>query len=104
MSFPVQCFGFFSPQNEASFIIENRLSSGVSYGFRVIDGCDFYRTWAVLNKTRTGAVRRDWLLKAVLCFPFIFTFATKFLCTAGEVAQTMTLSDGQYLYFPIFRP
>ena len=51
---------------------------------------------------RTGAVRRDWLPKAVLCFPFIFTFATKFPCTAGEVAQTMTFSDGQYLYFPLF--
>lgn len=51
---------------------------------------------------RTGAVRRDSLLKAVLCFPFIFTFATKFPCTAGEVAQTMTFNDGQYLYFPLF--
>lgn len=51
---------------------------------------------------RTGAVRRDLLLKAVLCFPFIFTCATKFPCTSGEVAQTMTFSDGQYLYFPPF--
>lgn len=51
---------------------------------------------------RTGAVRRDWLPKAVLYFPFTFTFATKFLGAAGEVAQTVTFSDGQYLYFPLF--
>lgn len=38
----------------------------------------------------------------MLCFPFIFTFATKFLCTAGEVAQTVTFSDVQYLYYPFF--
>lgn len=48
---------------------------------------------------RTGAVRRDWLPKAVLCFPFNFTFATKFPSTAGEVAQTVTFGDGQY--FPL---
>lgn len=47
-------------------------------------------------------MRRDWLLKSVLCFPFIFTFATKFQFTAGEVAQTVTFNDGQYLYFPPF--
>lgn len=28
--------------------------------------------------------------------PFAFTFAPKFLCTAGSVAQAMTFSDGQY--------
>lgn len=53
----------------------------------------------MFNKMRTGAVRKDWLPKLVLSFPFISTFATKFLCTAGEVAQTVTLRDGQYLYF-----
>lgn len=56
----------------------------------------------MFNKTRTGAIRRGWPLKAVLSFHHFFIFATKFLCTAGEVAQSVGFSDGQYLYFSHF--
>lgn len=74
----------------------------MTLGFVMINESNFYRTREVFNKTSTGAVRRDWLLRAVLSFHNFFTFATKFLCTAGEVAQTVTFSGGQYLHFSLF--
>lgn len=35
-------------------------------------------------------------------FSFYFYLCRKFLCTAGEVTQTVTFSDGQCLCFPLF--
>lgn len=46
----MQCLYLFSRQNEASFVIENRLSSGMSYGFAVMDGSNLYKTERCLMK------------------------------------------------------
>jgi len=35
-------------------------------------------------------------------FPFYIYLCHKVPWTAGEVSQTVTFSDGQYLYFPLF--